>query len=179
MHRPALALLAVAATLGASPALAFGEFAYGQWAGKAFFKSAEFTHCAMLSNQGSWKLAFEVGRQGAVKIGIFNKQLNFKKGDTMRVSLQLDSEPAEARTFVAAVPDLVVGSTGSSADLQKLLQGSKLKIHIGHLAANFSLSGLQEAFRQLSACTATRGANKNATGTPIQLFGRQKQSGSR
>jgi hypothetical protein len=174
--RAVLPVLVIAATCGASPALAFGEFAYGQWAGQAFFKSAEFTHCAMLSNQGSWKLAFEINRQGAAKIGIFNKQLNFKKKDSAQVSLQLDNEPAVTRTFIAAVPDLVVGSTGSAADLQKLLQGSQLKIQIGHLAANFSLSGLKEAYAQLSACTASRGANKNATGTPFQLFGTKKRS---
>lgn len=179
MSRSVLAVLAIAVVFGASPALAFGEFAYGQWAGQAFFKSAEFTHCAMLSNQGSWKLAFEISRQGAVKLGIFNKQLNFKKRDGTQVSLQLDGEPAVMRRFIAAVPDLVVGSTGSSADLQKLLQGSQLKVHIGHLAANFSLSGLKEAFAQLSACAASRGANKNATGTPIQLFGVKKRTRSR
>jgi len=163
----------------ASPALAVGEFSSGGWAGKAFFKSADFTHCAMISTQGAWKLLFEINRKGAVRLGVSHKQLKFKKQETKRATLQVDGGPPVTRIFVAALPELVVGSVGSPADAQKLLQSSRLKFQIGDLAADFSLSGAKEAFAQLSICAEKRGAAETSVNAPVLFPGGKRRSRSR
>jgi hypothetical protein len=156
---------AAAMVVAVGPALAVGEFTSGRWVGKAYFKSAEFSHCAMLSKQGDWKLLFEIDRKGAVRLGVSHKQLAFRKKETKRGLLQLDGGPAVARTFVAALPQLIVASAGTRAEAERLVAGRDLKVRIGDLAADFSLAGAQPAFAQLAACAASRGNNGGTSAT--------------
>jgi hypothetical protein len=150
-----------------SPAHAIGEFSSGGWTGKAYFKSADFTHCAMLTTQGAWKLLFEIDRKGAVRLGVSNKQLKFQKNEKKRGALQVDAGAAVTRTFLAALPELVVATAGSAAEVQSLLHASRLKVQIGDLAADFGLSGIKDAFAKLSACAAQKGATGNPMSAPV------------
>jgi hypothetical protein len=163
MRRFALIAAAIVATAG--PAFAIGEFTSGRWAGKAYFKSASFDHCAMLTTQGDWKLLFEITNKGRVQLAVSHKQLTFKKNEKKRGVLQVDGGAPVARTFVAALPELIVASAGSRADAERLVQGGTLKVSVGDLTTDFSLSGAKEAFAALANCAALRGNNGGVSAT--------------
>jgi hypothetical protein len=163
-----------AAVVTAGPALAVGEFTSGRWIGKAYYKSADFTHCAMLMTQGDWKLLFEITSKGAVRLGVSHKQLAFRKNQSKRGVLQVDDGAPVARNFVAALPQLVVASAGTRAQAESLVGGRDLKVRIGDLATDFSLAGAKEAFAQLAGCAAARGNNGGTSATLPVVIKRRK-----
>jgi len=140
-----------------SPALAIGDFAVGGWKGAAYFKEAQFTHCAMLTKQGAWELLVSQHRNGAISVALHNKQLKFTQGHKLAGTIQLDAEPAEKRAFSAVRKDLVGAPLGASAE--RLSRAARLKIALGDIRVDFALSGAGSAFAQLASCVAKKGAH--------------------
>ena len=150
----ALAALAIAAVF---PAAAHGQIASGPWRGEAFFKDAQFTHCAMRANQGPWKLAFSMNAGGAVNLGLQHTRLKYTKGARLTGSLQVDGGAPATYQFVAVNSGMVGARLGGAEAVENFSRGSRLSLRLGEISGQFSLAGAQGAFAQLAACVAKRG----------------------
>jgi hypothetical protein len=148
------AALFVCAT-GAAQAQPMDAFTAGGWRGGAFFKSAQFSHCAIVSDQGRWKFLFSIDRQNRVNFGLGQKALNFTKGEKLQGVLQIGDAPAATRTFVAARTKLAGTPITSPEEIKRLQQRGRGKIKLGDFALEFELPG-PDAFAKLSACVAKR-----------------------
>jgi hypothetical protein len=154
-RRVAIVGLISASAIGmAGPAAAIGDFVAGGWAGEAIFKDASFAHCAMRSKHGPWTLAFSLDRNGGAALALAHGQLKYTKGKTIRGSLQIDDAPATTRSFNAVRANLIGIGLGRATALQPFANARRLRVRIGEVSAELSLSRSADAFQALSACVA-------------------------
>lgn len=157
MRWSAAVLAAVLSTAPLTSARAFGDFKSGPWGGEAFFQDARFTHCGMRATLGAWKLVLTLTEKGSVNLGLFNKKLNFTKGNKLQGFIQLDAAAPTEHTFLAIRKDTIGLRMRDPAAVQSFVGARRVRIKIGEVLADFRFGFTREAFAQLSNCVAKRG----------------------
>ena len=106
----------------------------------------------MRARFGAWRLFVSKHPNGALTLGVFNKGMNFTKGNRPNGSLQFDTVTL-AHTFLAVRKDTVGARLGADS-VQRFAQAGRLRFRLGDFATEFQLMRTRDALASLSACVA-------------------------